>query len=173
MKTASLTGLGLLALALASAGCEPPCCDGPPALRIGTSDARGVDFVPLLDGGRVALYPGTQGAAHVYFHAQIDGIDPTTLALERRVEDPETGTVFVIGRGPVDVLAVGPGRYELDRAVRVVLCPDEPPPEGRTVRVTLSASDAEGRAAEDTRDAVVSCDGSRGCLAVCGPQPEP
>ena len=165
----SRAALGL-ALGLSVTACADPCADlGPAELELGSADEAGVDFLPLEAGSTQRIHPGLQGGAHVWLHARVAGLCPATTVIDRRVLDAETSEVFVLGRGPVDFVEIADGRYELDGAVRMQLCPDpgRRAVDGRAMRFVVAAQDAEGRRADARVAFTPSCEGDPRCEDLC------
>lgn len=161
--------LVLCALSLV-VGCADPCADlGAAGLELGTSDATGVDFVPISDGQEVTLYPGIQGGAHVWLHARLTGLCPTRAAFDRRVVDARTDELVTIQRGPVEFVPRSTGGFELERPVQMSLCPD---PFGRALdgaalRFVVTAEERGGPRTDAQVGFVASCDGVAACETFC------
>ncbi|MFK7989289.1 MAG: hypothetical protein AB8I08_24940 [Sandaracinaceae bacterium] len=158
------------ALGMLLVGCADPCEElGAPSLEIGTSDANGVAFETVAGDDTIALHTGLQGGAHVFLHARIAGICPTTARLDRRVVDARTADLVSLNRGPVDFVSLDDGRFELAGAAPMTLCPDL---AGRAVeeaslRFVVSVEDAEGRQADAQVPFTASCEGDATCEAFC------
>lgn len=174
---------GLVALALGWSGCggssadqdsgacvpsadaslAPECACAPASAEIGGGERA---FEPLDEGDALTMVHGPQGGWHVLASLRVrHTLDIVDIAYTIDVvpDGPRVSEqpyrVQLVDEG--DCAGVYPGLYGYLDVTALVDGESDTPPEllaGRTLRLTLSATDAEGRTASDTLEGIATLD---------------
>ncbi|HHH28535.1 MAG TPA: hypothetical protein ENK57_09335 [Polyangiaceae bacterium] len=164
-----------LGLALLVAGCAVAGCSGAPGGTDAGPDAAGGDagggaarvelgtgtaaFEAIPEtGGELELVGGPQGGFHVFVTARLFNLDPEGMTLRFSARDSSTSTA--VGTPAVFLLVAARVQREGDHFVRVgdFLILDDSSPDavrGTTLDITVTAEDADGRAASDERTVLI------------------
>ncbi|MEK6607257.1 MAG: hypothetical protein AABZ30_06300 [Myxococcota bacterium] len=143
--------------------------EGEGELVVGAGDPDAPVFDPLPDDGTIPLFPGPQGGYHVYLQFRARGLDATSVWIDRRLIDADSGLVLVELREARALVDAGDGWRGIESGVQTNLCPSDIPgwalhDRAFDLGVVLTDMDDEARTIETKREIRPSCpDGDDAC----------